>query len=351
MLNFRKIKENDFMLGKQMIYNEYDFEAIKILNNFLPDKIFDSHAHLFNTDFTPALLVSAGHELNLDLEKYVEEMSTVLCRPKKLRLNIIGYPDATGKPDYHENIAKSDKFLVDQLNKDSDNVGEIIVTPTDTVDTLEKRIALHPNIKGLKCYHLFAPKSETFRCEIGEYLPECAWEVANKHKMVITLHMVKDLALADEGNRKYIIEMAKKYPDATLILAHAARSFATWTAVENVEKVAHLENVWFDFSAVCESPAMLAIIKKAGLSRCMWGSDYMVCRARGKAISLADVFYWIYQSDLDNFSSKTSLKSWLIATENLMATRQACILADLKEKDIEDLFYNNAARLFERNNY
>jgi len=47
------------MLGKQMIYNEHDFEAIKTLKNFLPDKIFDAHAHLFNTDFTPSLLQSA----------------------------------------------------------------------------------------------------------------------------------------------------------------------------------------------------------------------------------------------------------------------------------------------------
>ncbi len=328
------------MLGKQMIYNDYDFEAIKVLKDFLPDKIFDAHAHLFNTELTPSLLASAGHALNLDLEKYIEEMSTVLCKPKNLRLNIIGYPDAKG------DIAKTDEFLVNQLNKDKGNVGEIIISPTDTVDTLEKRIALHPNIRGLKCYHVFAAKKETFQCDIGEYLPESAWEVANKHKLVITLHMVKDLALADEGNQKYIIEMAKRYPDATLILAHAARSFASWTAVENVDKVAHLENVWFDFSAVCESPAMIAIIKKAGISRCMWGSDYMVCRARGKAISLADSFYWIYQNDLDNFASKTTLKNWLIATENLMATRQACILADLKEAQIEDLFYNNAARLF-----
>ena len=330
------------MLGKQMIYSQNDFEAIKILKNFLPDRIFDAHAHLFNTDFTPSLLKSAGHGLNLDLEKYIEEMTPVLCNPKKLNLNIIGYPDAKG------DIAKSDAFLVEQLNKNPDNVGEIIVKPSDTAESLEKRIALHPNIKGLKCYHLFAKKTETFQCDIGEYLPECAWEVANRHKLVITLHMVKDLALADEGNRKYIISMATKYPDATLILAHAARSFASWTAIEYVDKIAHLENVWFDFSAVCESPAMFQIIKKAGLSRCMWGSDYMVCRARGKAISLADGFYWIYQNDLDNFTSKTTLKSWLIATENLMATRQACILLDFKEPQIEDLFYNNAVRLFSK---
>lgn len=334
------------MFGKNMIYNEHDYEAIKILKDFLPDKIFDAHAHLFFTDSAPSILASTGYELNLNLEKYIEEMSDILCNPNTLRLNIIGYPDATGKPNFQSNLDKSDAFLVNELNKDSGNVGEIIVSPNDTVESLERRIALHPNIIGFKCYHVFAPKEVTWHCDIGEYLPEAAWEVANKHKLVITLHMVKDLALADEGNQKYIIEMAKRYPDATLILAHAARSFASWTGLENAHKVAMLDNVWFDFSAVCESPAMFQIMRKAGLSKCMWGSDYMVCRGRGKAISLADSFYWIYQNDLDNFDSKTTLHSWLIGTENLMATRQACILAELKEKEIEDLFYNNAARLF-----
>ena len=29
------------------LYNKCDFEAIKILGDFLPDKIFDAHAHTF----------------------------------------------------------------------------------------------------------------------------------------------------------------------------------------------------------------------------------------------------------------------------------------------------------------
>lgn len=331
-----------------MLYSEHDYEAIKILNDFLPDKIFDAHMHICNYQTAPLLVAGLDYGLELNLEKYKAEMKDLLCSPKVWRANMIGYPDATGKPDFDAIIKKSDDFLIGELNKDDLNVGEIIVSPNDTVETLERRISAHPNIRGFKCYHVFAPKEVTWNSDIGEYLPESVWEVANRHKLVITLHMVKDLAFADEGNQKYIIEMAKKYPDATLILAHAARSFASWTAIENIHKVAHLENVWFDFSAVCESPTMFQIMRKIGLNRCMWGSDYMVCRGRGKAISLADGFYWIYQSDLDNFASKTTFKSWLIGTENLMATRQACILAELKEAQIEDLFYNNAVSLFER---
>ena len=330
----------------QMV-DEHDLEGIRIVKDFLPDRIFDAHAHLFDTSFVSAIDKALPKSLVLRLENYEEEMRPILCNPKTLRLNIIGYPD--GSMDCHtaENLVKSDTFLLQELTKNPENVGELLLAPGESAEELEERL-VHPGIRGFKCYHLMAKRKDTWFADIGEYLPESAWEVANKHKMVITLHMVKDDALADPDNQRYICEMAKRFPDATLILAHAARSFASWTGVESVEKVAHLDNVWFDFSAVCESPAMFQIMRKAGVEKCMWGSDYPVCRGRGKAISLANSFYWIYQNDLDHFVSKTTLKSWLIGLENLMATRQACILAELNEDRVEDLFYNNAARLWSK---
>lgn len=335
------------MFSKNMIALPQDLEAAKKLQDFLPDKIIDMHAHLIDTDHIPAIGKKTPERVVLDINTYKKEISPLLCNPKELRLNIIAYPDKEMGNGSSDCLAKCDGFINEQLNKDTSSYGEIIVTPTCTVDSIEKRLT-NDRIKGFKCYHLTAPKEVTWNCSIGEYLPEAAWEIANKHKMYITLHMVKDKALADEDNLNYIRAMAKKYPDAVLILAHAARSFAAWTGIEAVEKVAELENVWFDFSAVCESPAMIQIIKKAGISRCMWGSDYPVCRARGKAISLADTFYWIYQNDLDNFTSKTKVNNWLIALENLYAVKQAATLTDLTSKDIEDLFYNNALKLLER---
>lgn len=324
---------------------QYDLEAIACLKDFLPDKIFDAHAHPYDVAFLPETF--PGERLVLDGEAYRREMGQLLCQPGTLRLNMISYPDRSMRAPDSETLKKADAFLVKQLEQDPGSVGEILVRPGDTVEQLERRLT-HPGIRGFKCYHILSGAENTWSCTIGEYLPETAWELANRRKMCITLHMVRDRALADPENLRYIREMAKKYPDAVLILAHAARAFASWTGVESVEQVADLDNVWFDLSAVCESPAILQILKKTGTRRCMWGSDYPISMLRGKAISLADGFYWIYQRDLDQFSGKTPVHSWLIGTENLMAVRQACILAELHEGDIEDVFYSNAARLFDR---
>lgn len=323
----------------------HEKQAIACLNDFLPDRIFDAHAHLCDTAFLPDTF--PGTRSIRDMAAYRREMGPVLGETRTLRLNMITYPDRSMGTGDSETLKQADAFLVRQLEENPANVGEILVRPGDTGEELERRL-VHPGIRGFKCYHILSGEENTWNCTIDEYLPEAAWEIANRKKMCITLHMVRDLALADPENLRYIREMAAKYPDAVLILAHAARSFASWTGVESVAYVADLENVWFDFSAICESPAMLQILKKTGTSRCMWGSDYPISMMQGKAISLADGFYWIYQRDLDQFSGKTPIHSWLIGTENLMAVRQACILAELHEAEIEAIFYSNAAGLFDR---
>lgn len=321
---------------KDHILNKYDKEAAKILDAFLPDKLFDAHMHI-------SLYPFDGMNY-FGFEEYYRDMAPLLGK-RRVRCNALATPTDELKTEQgHEATVK---FFSDQLTKYPENVGEILVKPHESADEIERHL-IHPNIKGLKCYHIYADRPDTFNAGLNEYLPESAFEVASKHKMAITLHMVKDNALADLDNMRQIKAMAKKYPDATLILAHAARSFASWTAIETVAELRDYENVWYDFSGVCESPAMIQILKKIGVSRCMWGSDYNVCMLAGKCVSIADTFYWIGERDLPNFTSKTTLHNWHTGTENLMAVRQACMLTDLTSKDIDDLFYNNASRLFDK---
>ncbi len=333
-------------MSNSNFYTKKDMEAIKILEGFLPDKIFDAHVHLYDKSFA---LKNSTYPDNGTYEGYMEAMFPALCNPKEFHMNMITFPERSMKDPSCGTRDASDKFIAQQLEKDAGSVGEIIVMPGDTPEDLEKRL-IHPRIRGLKCYHCYADVEDTYNnAGVGDYLPEAAWEVANKHKLAITLHMVKPKVLSDEVNLSYIIEKAKKYPDATLILAHAARGFAPWTVIESIEKIAHLDNIWYDFSAICESPAMFYIMKKAGVEKCMWGSDFPVCTHRGKAISFSDDFHWILARE--NSGNMVNMipeeKYWYFAIENLMATRQACIIGEILPSQIEDLFYNNAKSLFD----
>lgn len=319
----------------------------KILNDFLPDKLFDAHAHPYDSSFLTACYPPERKPERFDLEDYRRDMKAILGFERDFMLNMIPFPDKKMADLSNGSLAACDAFSREQLELDKRNVGELLVLCDESAEHIASRLG-HPQIRGLKCYHYMNPAEKTFGLDIGEYLPEGAWEVANEKHMFITLHMVKQDALADEANLKYIRSMAKKYPDAVLILAHAARSFASWTGVENVDKIADLDNVWFDFGAVCESPAILRIMQKTGTKRCMWGSDYPISNWIGKAISLGNGFYWIYEDGMERLGDVDALmpERWTVAVECFMAVRQACILADLSEDAVEDVFYNNADNLF-----
>lgn len=136
------------------------------------------------------------------------------------------------------------------------------------------------------------------------------------------------------------MRMTHRYPNAQLVLAHCARAFAAWTCIDSIKRLDDRENIWFDMAAVCESGPMMACILKNAGKRTMWGSDYPVCMNRGRAISLGTGQKWLIG---DKFKE---LNMAFVATENLMAFWQASRLLDLDRSQINDLFYENASRLF-----
>ena len=285
------------MLIDRQALTQIELDEIKRIKDFIPDKIFDSHSHIYDSSFTPTVHPEAKFGKSvLGAKEYKENMMPLLGNPKLLRANYIVFPDQSMAEKNSPFLSKSDEFLKAQLDQDPLSVGEIIVRPCDSAEDIEKRLT-HKNIRGLKCYHYLAQKEATWNLDVEDYLPESAWEVADKHNLVITLHMVKELSSADKNNLDYIIRMAKRYPNVKLILAHCARSFAAWTIFESIPEFCKYENIWFDFSSICEPVPMMAILKRLGGERCMWGTDSPVSNYRGKALSFANSFHWFYDTD------------------------------------------------------
>ena len=166
--------------------------------------------------------------------------------------------------------------------------------------------------------------------------------MANDRRLAIILHMMRPKALSDEDNFQYIVRMARRYPNARLVLAHCARSFAAWTVLERVRELADQENIYFDLAAICESTPMAACILQTAGRRVVWGSDYPICMHRGRAISLGTGFYWLTGDALH----EAQAQACLLIAENLLAVRRACMLLGLDRSQIEDLFYHNAIALF-----
>lgn len=310
------------------------------LARFVPPDVFDAHAHLYTV-----------RGLNLDVEMSDEDAAA-----------------AQGIDAFHQNLAswmgddypRDGLFFAMPLSNRIDVAGEnrfvaaevdgregsralMLIRPTDDPARVEAEL-LGSGFRGFKAYHMFAQAADTYEAGIGDFLPDWAWELADRHELAIMLHMVRRRALSDPGNQRYLREHCERYPRVKLILAHAARGFCAQHTIAGIESLRGLGNVYFDTSAVCESGALEAILRTFGPSRLMFGTDWPVCAVRGRCVSVGDGFFWMYEHTVD-FSSSLFCRPTLIGIESLLALRQAARTRSLTDREVEQIFCETARRV------
>ncbi len=317
---------------------EADLEAIELLKDFVPEKVFDAHAHLYVADTVPRVAGTAAFPQNFSTpEEYVNYMSPFLPNAKEIRGNFFTMPDPAMVD--RAVLQRANNHVFDAVKASPRHVASPYVVMSDTEETIGELVS-RPESVAIKCYCYGADVPKHSDLAIGEFLPEAAWVVSQQTGKPIILHMQKNRALSDPENLSYIQTMCRRYPDAKLILAHCARGFAAWTAVDSIRKLAGLDNIWYDFAAVCEAEPMAACIQATGGKRVIWGSDYPICMHRGRAISWGLGYLWLIDEMVEGENG------CILAAENLLATRLACSLLDLDATQVQDIFFNNAAELF-----
>lgn len=119
--------------------------------------------------------------------------------------------------------------------------GQMIIAPSMDPDYIRQEI-VYNGFVGLKLYHLMAQvDGPTFQAPIEAYLPEEHVQVAHELGLTITLHMVRDRAMADPSNQATIRRYCETYPNIRLIFAHAARDFNPWHTIESIDSLRGLE--------------------------------------------------------------------------------------------------------------
>lgn len=321
------------------VATEVDHEFFeRELASFLPDRIFDAHTHLW--DHNLVSWSSAEPLGNVGYKEYMRLMQDIhQDRPTKA-LFIPAF-----SPDRMESIHLSNEWIAQHTKVDPGCRGLFFVKPTDDPEWVReevRRLGLH----GLKCYHITAPVDPTWEAEIPDYLPEQVMKVADEEGWVVTLHMVKSRAVADPGNIHWIRHYCETYPNMTLILAHSARGFQPAHNLEGLPKLTGLDNLYFDTSANCEPMAHQAIIRIIGHEKLMYGSDLPVSHLRGRSLATADSFVWLYEETPVWGEKHLAINPVLIGLEHLRSLKWACWSERLSDDAVENIFWNNAARLF-----
>jgi len=327
------------------------------LDGFVPPVVFDAHAHLYDRNhfgpdsFVRPYIDNIPPRVTLaDYRVYVGRML-----PKR-RIDGLFIPMALdGDP------ATVNGFVADQVRSEPRCRGAMIVRPEMDADDVRQE-ARRLGAVGLKCYHLLsarprtsggeqagpaAPSGPTWNVDIPSYLPEAFVRVADEMDLTITLHLVKSRALADRTNQEVIRHYCRSYPRMRMILAHAARGFNPHHTIEGIAALAGLPNVWFDTSAVTECGAFEAILDAFGPERLLYGTDFYVSHFRGRCVAIGDSFIWLYEDSVDwSSAAHADLQPILIGLESLRCLKLAARHARLNDRQVEDIFYGNAARLF-----
>ena len=321
-------------------YGEADRELFEeCLLDFVPADAFDAHAHLYDLRH---LVPDAGEE-DFAGPPEIDHAAMTASMRNWMGDRAIDEGLYFPFPARDVDCRAANAFLAGSLKGLRGCRALMMIRPTDDPADVESSLAEHGFV-GFKVYHLFAARADSFHAEPGEFLPEWAWQLADRRGLVIMLHMVRPRALSDERNQSYIHEHCRHYPGAKLVLAHAARGFNARHTVEGIGSLRGLENVWFDTSAVCEPTALEAIIEAFGPARLMYGSDFPVSELRGRSLSIGDGFFWLHDHHL-------AWESWphgrpeLVGIEAILALRQACRTMKLVDRDVQRIFGGNARQL------
>ncbi|MBN2294028.1 MAG: amidohydrolase family protein [Pirellulales bacterium] len=306
------------------------------LDSFVPERVFDAHAHFYQRKHS--LIIDPGMP---DAVGFPE------CGPLFDALhpgrNVAGLFIPIAKIGH---FRQANQWIADQIAGNDLCRGLFFVHPEDDPEWVReevRRLGLH----GLKCYHTCAARQPTWESDIPDYLPENLVKVADEEGWVITLHMVKSRAAADESNQHWIRYFCENYPNMKLILAHSARGFQPGHNIEGLPKLVGLDNLYFDTSANCEPLAHQVILRYFGHKRLLYGSDSPVSHMRGRSAAAVDSFIWLYPNTATWKTTYANIEPVLVGLEHLRSLKWACWSERLDDSAVEDIFWNNAAALFE----
>ncbi len=333
-----------------MKLNEVDHRIwTEELDPFVPERIFDVHTHYhrweFNTD--PAKDASPffdliGRDFPVAGRAQLDAWDAALLPGRQVHRLSFGFPFSPTC-----DLEASNRFTAEQASQDPGSGALMLVHPSMSLDYLEEQIRTL-GFLGFKPYRFYARSGDPVECPITDFLPEEQLEVAHRHGLIIMLHVAKRDAIADRANIDDLLRLTAKYPNAKWIMAHCARSYSAWAIERAAPQLRGLPNVWYDVSSVCESDAIEALMAGVGPERVMYGSDDLpVGVSRGKYIAFGYAWAFLSETNHSLGLAHCNPQMTFVRYEQLRAMRRAALRLGLTRAQIEDIFYNTAARLIQ----
>lgn len=328
----------------------------KHLKDFLPQKMFDIHCHVYLEKFRvpkvvdPNSRVVAWPEM-VAKDNSIEDLQETyrLMFPDK-QVNSLFFASGTYRDDLEAN-----NVYVAEAAKATGNYGLYYSRPNQTAEEIEKNV-IAGGFLGLKSYLDMAPAylpGDEIR--IFDFFPPHQLEVCQQHGWIVMLHIPRSKRFRDPVNLAQIKEIKKRYPNVKLIVAHVGRAYCPEDVGNAFEYLADCEDLLIDFCANCCTEVFEQALRAVGPKRLLFGSDMPILRMRthrivenGTYINLIPPGLYgdpSQDSHLREVSEEEAKRITFFMYEECFAMKQAAEKVGLSTGDVEDLFGGNARRL------
>ncbi len=327
------------------------------LADFLPDKIFDIHAHVWlDQNIDPAeneppekkRVVTWPSLVAKDdpIEDYVETYR-LLFPGKKLDALIFQNCKTSAK----------NNLYVAQKSKEYGFPALYYSHPEESADEIEARVR-EGHYLGTKSYldlsPRYLPESEI---RIFDFFPKHQLKRLNDMGAIVMLHIPRPGRLKDRVNIEQIAEIKSDFPKLRLIIAHIGRAYTHNDIGNAFERLDQFPDLMYDFTANCCEYAITEVLKHAGPKHLMYGSDMPITRMRMHRIEENNTYinlvppglYGGPEQDphLREVSKEEADRITFFIYEQLLALKRAAATLNLSKQDVEDVMYNNAHDLVE----
>ena len=336
------------MFDTKIIFNDRDQKVYEDeLRDWLPDKIFDAHVHLFSGSCFQDNYVlppkssywKFGGEITIEQYNHI---NSILLPEQKISTLCFGHPDI------HTNIPRADSY-VGSICDNKQIFGMTLLSPKTSIEEVKKCV-LENKFIGYKPYRNFVDWMDYEDVTINDMLTKEQMELADEMGLAVTLHIPKAKRLADPCNQKQMVEICRDYPNAKIIFAHIGRAYYMQNVVGFLDGIADCENAYLDLAMVSHPGVIEYTFKHFPKDKILFGSDAPIAYLRGKSVEINNQYAYLlgedYQIGNSIYDPNHTVEFTTFMYEELRGIKEACIKSNLEHEEIENIFYNNAFKLF-----
>jgi len=316
----------------------------KELAPVLPDEVLDFHAHIWRPDQWKDAPEAPGTAYMVTERDYpVEALLADGARmfPDK-RYSAVCF----GQPTPQADIDATNEYVAVSAGRPGGLPLVVAVGGRASREALEARIRRN-RFFGFK---VFIPwvGDDYGEVTIDDMLTSAEMELADALKLAVLLHVPGKERMADPRNQQALRRLARRHPNAAIVLAHCGRCYRYETMRQAVDALADLDNVCLDTAMVMDPMVLALVFGRIDSRRVLFATDLPVAAMRGRRVRVMD--HWVdvvlegYPESACRVAS-SGIRATFMVHEIALAIKQAAEMAGLSDNQLRAVFCENGMAL------